>query len=237
MGQIEIFEDAEALSRAAASFFVQASHRALERVGRFSVALSGGSGPKRMFELLATDEYWRAVPWDRTHLFWGDDRAVGPEHELSNYLLAQEAFIHAVPIPEDNVHRIKGELGAQTAAEDYARELMNFFGGETAPSFDLALQGMGGDGHTASLFPGDDALTATNYVAPVFDPPAAPHVDRVTLTYPAFAGSHTALFLVAGPAKRDVLASVLGGDEQYPAARFRAHQVLWFLDKAAAGEE
>lgn len=232
MGQVTIFEDAEALSHAAASFFVQASHRALERNGRFSVALSGGSTPKRMYELLADERYWRAVPWDRTHLFWGDERAVGPDHEHSNYRLAYEAFIQAVPIPEANVHRIKGELGAGAGADDYARELVNFYGG-VLPSFDLALMGLGTDGHTASLFAGSEALDSGGFAAQVPNPPVDPRVDRVTLTFPAFAGAHTALFLVTGENKRGVLAGVLDGDGQYPATRFKAQRVLWYADQAA----
>ncbi|WP_147818934.1 6-phosphogluconolactonase [Salidesulfovibrio onnuriiensis] len=235
MGQVTIFEDAEALSHAAASFFVQASHRALERNGHFSVALSGGPTPKRFYELLADERYWRAVPWDRTHLFWGDDRAVGPEHEHSNYRLAHEAFIRHVPLPEANVHRVRGELGAAAAAEDYSQELVNFFGGDTPPAMDLAIMGIGDDGHTASLFSGSEALAATDYVMPVFDPPAAPRVDRVTLTFPAFAAAHTALFLVTEENKRDVLAGVLNGDPQYPASRFQAQRVIWYAGQAVAG--
>lgn len=235
MGQVEIFEDAEELSRAAASFFVQASHRALERNGRFTVALSGGSTPRRLFELMATERFWRAVPWDRTHLFWGDERAVGPEHEHSNYRMAHETFISKVPVPEANVHRIRGELCAEPAAEDYGRDLMNVFGGGNPPAFDLALMGLGTDGHTASLFPESTALEAPGVVVPVLSPPAVPRIDRITLTFPAFAQSRTALFLVAGADKKNILASVLHGDEQYPAARLKAQEVLWFVDKLAAG--
>lgn len=236
MGHPTVFQDAEALSRAAASFFVRASHRALNRSGRFSVALSGGSTPGRMFELLASDEFWRAIPWDRTHLFWGDDRAVGPDHEHSNYRMAHDRLIRTVPIPGGNIHRIKGEMGAQAAADDYGRDLFNHFGGGNVPAFDLALQGMGGDGHTASLFPGTDALNAEDFVVPVLNPPADPKLDRVTLTFPAFAAARNALFLVTGADKREVLARVLNGDEQYPAARFQARNVLWYVDEKAAGE-
>ena len=240
MADFHVFADAEDLSRAAAELFIELAHRALESRGRFTVALSGGSTPKRLFELLADADHWRAVPWDRTLVFWGDDRAVAPDHEWSNYRLAHDALLAHVPIPEHNILRIKGELGAVDACEDMRRNLVNCFGDKKPPRFDLVLQGMGDDGHTASLFPGTEALDATDWVVPVIDPPANPKVDRVTLTFPVLDNARVALFLAAGKGKREIIREIVNdptAPERYPAARLEAKKTLWYVDAAAFGKE
>lgn len=236
MADFHVFTDTEDLSRAAARYFTALSHTALALRGRFTVALSGGSTPKRLFQILAEPPFAQAVPWDRTIVFWGDDRAVEPDHEWSNYKLAHDHLLAHVPIPEANIMRIKGELGAERAAEDMRRNLVNVFGDSELPRFDLALQGMGNDGHTASLFPGTDALNATDWVVPVFDPPADPAVDRVTLSFPVLNASRVALFLAAGQGKRDLIAEITNdptAPERYPAARLEAEETVWYVDEPA----
>jgi len=233
-----VFADSEELSRAAAELFIACSHAALNDRGRFTVALSGGSTPKRLFEILASEPYWRAVPWDRTFFFWGDDRAVPPDDDQSNYKLAYDALLASVPIPEANILRIRGEKGATAAAEDMRRNLVNTFGDKDIPRFDFLLQGMGEDGHTASLFPGTDALEATDWVVPVIDPPASPKLDRVTLTFPVLNNARTALFLAAGENKQSLIAEIMNDPtaaDRYPAARLEAEDTIWYVDEAAFG--
>lgn len=233
-----VFSDSEELSREAARLFRDLAQQALGLRGRFVVALSGGSTPKRLFEILAEPEFRNAVPWDRVIVFWGDDRAVGPDHEWSNYRLAYETLLAHAPVLEKNVYRIVGEQGAQRAAEDMRRNMVNIFGDQGAPRFDLVLQGMGGDGHTASLFPGTPELESTDWVVPVIDPPADPKVDRVTLTFPVLNAARVALFLAAGVGKRKILNEIINdptAPERYPAARLQAEKTLWYVDEAAFG--
>lgn len=238
MADFHIFTDPEELSQAAARLFIDLSHAALELRGRFIVALSGGSTPKRLFQILGERHNCEAVPWDRTIIFWGDDRAVGPDHEWSNFKLAQDNLLRCVPVKEENVHRIKGELGAEQAAEDMRRNMVNVFGDQETPRFDLALQGMGGDGHTASLFPGTAALDATDWVVPVSAPPANPALDRVTLSFPVLNAARVALFLTAGAGKQTILNEIMNdptAPERYPAARVEAEETAWYVDQAAFG--
>jgi len=238
MADFHVFADAEDLSQAAARLFIELSHRALEERGRFTVALSGGSTPKRLFQILSSEPLWRSIPWDRTLVFWGDDRAVGPDHELSNYKLAYDALLAHVPIPEQNILRIKGELGAIAASEAMRRDLANAFGDREIPRFDFMLQGMGTDGHTASLFPGTESLTATDWVVPVLDPPATPKVDRVTASFSVLNSARVALFLAAGENKQTLVSEIMNdptASERYPAAALEAEETLWYVDEAAFG--
>lgn len=239
MHRVTEFEDAEALNRAAASFFVRESHAALERSGNFCVVLSGGSSPHGLYELLATDRFWRAVPWDRTHVFWADERMVGPDHEWSNYGVARDLLLSRVPVPTANIHRIPGEKGAHDAAQEYRRELVNLFGAGAMPQMDLVLMGMGADGHAASLFPGCPALDSVESVEPVAatnDMPE-PAVDRVTMTLPCLNAANTVLYLVSGADKAATFKAVRDGHESLPAARIRAQRTEWFVDRAALGRK
>lgn len=238
MADFHIFTGPEELSQTAAQLFINCAHKALDLRGRFIVALSGGSTPKRLFQILAEKHNCEAVPWDRTIVFWGDDRAVEPDHEWSNYKLAKEHLLDHVPVHDENILRIKGELGAKQAAEDMRRNMINIFGDKDMPCFDLAIQGMGGDGHTASLFPGTDALDATEWVVPVADPPANPKVDRVTLSFPVINAARIALFLAAGEGKRQLISEIMNdptAPERYPAARVEAEETIWYVDEAAFG--
>lgn len=235
-----VFTDMEELSLAAAALFTDLARRSVEIRGRFTVALSGGSTPGRLFEKLANPPFRDRLPWDRTVIFWGDDRAVPPDHEHSNYRLAHDTLLKHVPVEERAVHRVKGELGADEAARTMLRDLFTVFGDKATPQFDLVLQGMGTDGHTASLFPGTLALEATDWVVPVHDPPANPKVDRVTLTFPVLNNAHTALFLAAGANKQSLITEIRhdqSAGERYPAARLQAESTLWYVDQAAFGTD
>jgi 6-phosphogluconolactonase len=234
--------DAAEVARAAADELVGAAARAVEGRGRFTVALAGGSTPRRLYQLLADgDAPFRArVPWDRTHVFFGDERHVPPSHPESNFRMAREALLEHVPVA--SAHRMRGEEpDAAAAAASYEAELRRFFGVATddpPPRLDLVLLGLGPDGHTASLFPGSAALDERRrwVVAPFVD---ELHAYRITLTLPVLARAREVLFLVSGTAKADALASVFapGGDDPLPpAARVRptTGAAIWIVDRDAA---
>ncbi|MEM1093454.1 MAG: 6-phosphogluconolactonase [Bacteroidota bacterium] len=203
----------------------------------FSIALSGGSTPGPIYQLLATT-YRDVIPWGRVHLFWGDDRFVPHEHPDSNVRLVKETMLdHGIPIPPKHVHPMAGTGRPEAAADAYEAELRRFFG-DREVTFDLALQGIGDDGHTASLFPGTDALGETErWVRVVQAPPYAKVATRLTLTYPLLNASRHVLFLAAGANKQQVLAEVFahGAASGHPASRIEAQETLtWFLDQAAS---
>lgn len=227
--EVRVFEGPGELALAAAQYILGLARNV--DGGNFSLALAGGATPRELYAVLGRDPFAAAMPWDRVHLFWGDERAVPQDNEHSNYPLAAPLL---PLIPDKQVHRVRGELGAEQAAADYAAALEAQFGG--APAFDLVLLGLGGDGHTASLFPGSPALEADSYVAPAPAPDADPRVERVTLTLPALNAARRVAFLVTGRAKAAMVKRVLDG-EDLPAARVRPRdELLWFLDKAAAKE-
>lgn len=236
MAEFHIFTNPEELSQAAARLFIDCAHKAADVRGRFIVALSGGSTPKRLFQILTEDRNGKSIPWDRTLIFWGDERAVPPYHEWSNYKLALDYLLAHVPVLEKNIFRIKGELGAKIAAEDMHQNMLNIFGDQGVPRFDLALQGMGTDGHTASLFPGTKALASTDWVVPVIDPPANPKVDRVSISLPVLNAARLSLFLVAGRGKRQIISEIRNdptAPTRYPAACVEAEKTIWYVDEDA----
>src|SRR5919107_1010752 len=150
---VQVFDDAEGVARAAAETFARLSREAVESRGAFSVALSGGTTPRRVYELLAGEGLRERVPWPSVHVFFGDERTVPPDHAESNYRMANEALLSRVPLPPENVHRIEGVGDAAANASDYESVMRGFFGDAEWPRFDLVFLGMGDDGHTASLFP------------------------------------------------------------------------------------
>jgi 6-phosphogluconolactonase len=237
-----IFADKEAVSGAAAEEFVRTAKEAIAARGRFRVALSGGSTPKRMFELLAEAPFRDQVDWKSVEVFWGDERCVGPDDPESNYRMAREAVLSRVPIPPAQIHRIEAERPDRDgAARDYEATLAKAFGVDASgppPAFDLILLGMGPDGHTASLFPETAALSETRrWVVVNFVPKF--NADRITLTYPVLNAAREVLFLVAGADKAERLAEVLEGPPDYrrlpsQAVRLIGGWLLWFVDKAAA---
>lgn len=241
--KIEIVESVEALTRRAAEEFVNCAEASVRARDRFTVALSGGSTPRSLFQLLVDSgsPFRTRVPWEKCHFFWGDERHVPPDHPDNNYRMAREAMFSKISIAPQNVHRIKTENPvAQKAAEDYAQELRAFFrlAQGQLPRFDLVFLGMGPDGHTASLFPGTDALREQTRLV------AAPWVEkfstyRVTLTAPILNNAGQIIFLIAGSDKAEALREVLQGSYQphlYPAQLIRptAGQLLWLVEKTAA---
>jgi 6-phosphogluconolactonase len=235
-------EDAEGVARAAAEEVVDSAARALAYRGRFTIALAGGSTPRGLYALLADARapFRERIRWDRTHVFFGDERHVPPGHPESNFRMASEALLAHVPVA--SVHRMLGELAsAAAAAEAYETELRRFFAAaadEPPPRLDLVLLGLGPDGHTGSLFPGTDALDERHRWV------TAPYVERqrghrITLTFPVLDRAREVVFLVAGREKAAALAKVLApppGEAPLPAARVRPAGVspLWIVDREAA---
>lgn len=237
-----VFPDIDALSGAALDELLRIMADAVRERGRFAIALSGGRTPEKMYRLWAERERRSArTPWDKVHLFWGDERYVPKDDPLSNYRMTREALIAHVAIPAANVHRVRGPEDFATpeaAAEAYESELRKFFG-SAAPAFDLQLLGLGVEGHTASLFPGSPALEETKRWVMAVEAPANPP-RRLTLTPAVLNQARNAFFLVAGEDKREIIHALRAEPEsqksQYPAGRIRpAGAVLWFLDKAAMG--
>ncbi len=234
--RLEILVDAETLSRRVADWMLEV---AITKDGVFAVALSGGSTPRRLYQLLAGPPYCDKFPWSRTHWFWGDERFVSHDDTLSNYRMAREALLSRAPIPAINIHPIPTEgTTPHEAASAYERELTTFYGAEhldpARPLFDVTLLGLGPDGHTASLFPNAAVLSERDsWVAAVV---GAKSEARITLTYPALESSRNAAFLVAGEEKREALARLRRGDDSLPAARLHPTGTLWiFGDTAAVG--
>lgn len=237
---ISLFEGADRLAEAAAELFVARACRAIESGRQFNVALSGGSTPLRLFRSLAAEPYRDRVSWDRVHLFWGDERSVPPDHPDSNFGAANEALISKLALSEQNVHRIRGEADdPQRAAAEYEAELRRHFGLAAAefPRFDLVYLGMGADGHTASLFPGTEALEERQrlVVAQWVETVSA---HRVTLTCPVFNKAACIVLLVAGGEKAETLREVLESapdPPRYPVQLIRPEngELHWYIDKEA----
>jgi 6-phosphogluconolactonase len=235
---VDIFPDADALARAAAERIVALSAEAVAARERFSVGLSGGSTPRALFRLLVTEEFAPRIDWPRVHVFWGDERCVPPDHPDSNYRMTRETLLDHVPLPEDNICRIRGEIDPQQAAAEYEQVLRVFFSNADTPRFDLLLQGMGDDGHTASLFPGTRALyERTRWVIENYVPKL--EMWRITLTAGAINAAAHVWFLVAGQNKAATLRAVLNGPrhpEKYPAQLIQPTdgELVWMADAAAA---
>lgn len=236
-----VFEDLEALSQAALKELQNIAREAVRRSGRFAIALSGGRTPAKLYSLWAqADARACGVPWDRVHLFWGDERYVDPDDLLSNYRMTREALLSRVPIPEENVHRMPTDCAApEDCAATYEAGMRKFFGA-APPAFDLQLLGIGPEGHTASLFPGSPALEEKLRWVAAVKAPANPR-QRLTLTPVVLNEGRNTWFLVSGADKRQIVQALRREDEEgrdlseYPVARLRpAGRVVWFLDRAAA---
>ena len=235
--KVEISPDKVSLAERFAEWLIA---RYEESTGRFVLNLSGGSTPKSVYELLATEVYRRKFDWQRIHVFFGDERFVPPDHPDSNYRMAREAMLSKVPIPAENVHAVPTTgRDPATGAADYEATLKRFYGKDTLdlarPLFSVTLLGMGDDGHTASLFPGNEALTERGqWVKAVVGAKPEP---RITMTYPVLASSRAVVFLVAGAGKRAMLGRLLDGDRSIPAAQVEtAGDLTVFCDEAALGK-
>ncbi len=231
--RIEEAADPESLARRAAQWI---GGLAAASQGRFAICLSGGSTPRRLYQLLAEHPFRSVMPWDRVHWFWGDERLVPWDDKESNYRMAHEAMLSRAPVPAANIHGIATDGTPEEAAGAYERELKAFYRADVLdparPLFDVQLLGLGPDGHTASLFPGTSLLDVRDrWVAEIVGARPEP---RVTLTYPALESSRHTAFLVAGADKQPMLARVLAGDPALPAARLRpVGSLTWFVDAAA----
>ena len=241
--EIRILADGAAIARRAVQEFVQAAASAVRERGSFNVALAGGSTPKAFYSLLVNDAALRSqVPWDKIHLFFGDERHVAPDHSDSNFRMATEAMISKARLKPEQVTRIKGEYpDADQAALEYEKALREYFklkDGEY-PRFDLVFAGMGNEGHTLSLFPGTKALHADGRIA-VRNWVGKLYTDRITLTAPAASNAAQVIFMVTGADKALALKGVLEGPfepEQLPAQLLQPKngKLLWLADAAAGG--
>ena len=239
--EIRILEDGAAIAKRAAQEFVQAAASAVREKGSFNVVLAGGSTPKALYSLLVNDPTLRSqVPWDKIHLFFGDERHVAPDHPDSNFRMATETLISKSPLKPEQVTRIKGEYpDAARAALEYEKALREYFklkDGEY-PRFDLVLAGMGNEGHTLSLFPGTKALHADGRIA-VRNWVGKLYAERITLTAPAASNAAQIIFMVTGADKAPALKAVLEGPyepEQLPAQLLQPKngKLLWLVDTAA----
>ena len=240
--EVQVYADANSASHASAESFTERARTAMEASGRFAVALSGGNTPRGMYALLAEEPFRSRIPWDRVHLFWGDERCVPPAHPRSNFGMANEAFISRVPIPAANVHRMRGELPPEQGARGYEAELIDFFGAGV-PRFDLVHLGMGDDAHTASLFPFDlDVLRERDQrVCVSLRLPLGEH--RLTLTLPVLNAAERIEFLVLDGERASVVRQVVHGaldPFRLPAQAVRPTdgEPVWMLSEdAAAGLE
>lgn len=236
--QIKVLSDVSAIAIEAAERIVAAHQAAIEALGEFSLVLSGGSTPKKLYELLATDAYREQIDWTKVKIFFGDERCVPPEHADSNYRTARLALLSEVRIPGDNIYRMRGEIDPETAAIEYGKLLKEQFG-DSGP--DLTLLGMGEDGHTASLFPHTTALKETkhrcvsNYVEKL-------KAWRITMTAPFINRSAEVMVLAAGKDKASRLVDVLEGPQKpddFPIQLIQplSGRMTWLMDAAAAGME
>jgi 6-phosphogluconolactonase len=246
--RILVARNLDELSRYAAELFVTLSQRAGDVEGeRFTVALAGGETPRRLYALLASADYATQVPWERVHVFWGDERHVQPDDPASNYRMAYDELLSRVPIPPENVHRMRAELpDAHEAARTYEDDLRGFFGLQPGalPRFDLVLLGLGADGHTASLFPRTDADRPEGPIGEHLV--AAPWVEklnayRLTLTPRVLNNADVVVFLVSGEGKAAMVHAVLEGPlhpDLLPAQLIAPTHgtLLWLVDQAAAAQ-
>lgn len=238
---LQVFKNKDAVARGAADVFVGLAPQPHGSRRPFRVALAGGTTPQALYALLASAEYRNRVAWEQVWFFFGDERAVPPDHPDSNYRVANDALFRPLDISGKNIYQMKADMpDLDAAAADYERELHSAFEGARVPHFDLIFLGMGPDGHTASLFPGSPALAeCARLVVPVTDTPKPPP-RRLTLTIPVLNAARFVLFMATGADKAQALYEVLKGTaspDQYPAKYVRPgpERLAWFVDEAAGG--
>lgn len=240
-GEAWVVADPEALAREAAALVINTLHVAVTTRGFASIALSGGSTPKRMGELFTEEPYFSQMPWPSIEFFWGDERTVPLESDESNAGVAMRTFLERVPIDPDRVHPWQTDIDPVAAAANYATLLGERLPIERLfPRFDLVLLGMGDDGHTASLFPYTEALNESDRWA-VANPVEKLNTIRLTLSAPTINNARMVVFLLAGAGKADRLAEVIDGPsdpDRLPSQRIRPHngRLIWLVDEAAAAE-
>jgi 6-phosphogluconolactonase len=206
----------------------------------FRVSLSGGSNPKTLYGLLASDDFRKRFPWPKVEWYWGDERFVPYDHPESNYRMTREAMLAKAPVPPENIHPVPADGTPEEAASRYERTLQAAYGGAVLdparPLFDITLLGLGSDGHTASLLPDDPVLRERKrWVAAVSH---GRREVRITMTYPVIESSRQVAFLVAGREKATIFSAIRTGGRQVPAARVNpVGELIWFVDRTAAGED
>ena len=234
--RVEVWRDLSELSARGAELFASLAQESVNAIGRFTVALSGGSTPKALYQLLALDEMRARVPWQQTHVYWSDERAVPPHNEQSNYRMAHDALLAHVPVPAEQVHRMRGEDEPESAAREYEAILRQNFGAGD-PRFCLILLGLGEDGHTASLFPHSPALLDDEHLV------AAPYVEkfaahRLTFTPRLINNAANIIFLVSGKSKSKALRTILeenADPRAWPASMVHPTNgnLIWLVDEEA----
>jgi 6-phosphogluconolactonase len=236
--KIIIKDDPSILANRAIEIFVAEAGRAVDESGRFAVALSGGSTPREMNKMLAEGPYRLNIPWRKTHIFWVDERCVPQDSRASNFGVAKKDFITAVPIPETQVHPMKCESSPRESANKYEQVLRDYFSLTSGgmPRFDLIYLGIGTDGHTASLFPGHQALNETEKLVTAVKG-GKPNVARITMTLPLLNQARHIVFLIVGTAKARTIQTILEDEKTHlPAQKIRPlkGEITWLLDRSAA---
>lgn len=240
MTRFTVLSSPGAVAEATADRFVDAAQRAIEERGIFRVALSGGSTPKEVYPLLLEPGRIDAVDWSRVEFFWGDERSVPPDHPESNFGVAYGMLISQLPnVRPDRIHRMPAEApDLDAAALSHESELRLAFGarGAEPPAFDLIWLGMGPDGHTASLFPGSEALDETErWVVPNWAP--SQETWRMTFTFPLINAAREVIIVATGEEKEDVFHAAQAGESDLPVERVAGDHVEWIVDEACAGHE
>jgi 6-phosphogluconolactonase len=234
---IKIYENVEALSVAVAELFLEKACLAVAERGRFIVSLAGGQTPRNIYEILGKPPYSTNIPWQKVHVFWGDERYVMLDDIRSNQLMGRKAFLDHVPIPQEQIHPILCKSSPQQAAQEYEQVIASTFLQEK-PQFDFIFLGLGSDGHTASLFPNTPILNETDHwVGHVYLPEQDSH--RVTLTAPLINQGKTIVFLVTGDNKAEIVHEVLEGpldSQRLPSQMIAPQQgdLYWFMDRGAS---
>ncbi len=236
--KIIVKDDPDHLAQEAAKLFFEAALENVRKKGVFTVAVSGGSTPRRMHRLLAREPYLSEAPWDKTHLFWVDERCVSYSHQYSNYGAAKKDLINNIPIPDENVYPMPVESSSEIGSVAYQAKLIDFFNLEQGglPQFDLIILGIGKDGHTASLFPGQRVLDEKERLV-VSVKGGNPEVSRLTMTLPVLNNAREILILVSGEQKAETLKTVLESDQVLlPVQRVRPNRgnLKWLIDRDAA---
>jgi 6-phosphogluconolactonase len=238
--QVRIFDSPQALFDGAADEFAARAHRAIASSGRFTVSLSGGSTPKALYSELAGPKF-ASLPWNKIFFFWGDERHVPPSSLDSNYRMVNNALLSKVPVPPENIFRVRAEQkDADAVAQEYEKVVSEFFQLKPGqfPRFDLVLLGLGPDGHTASLFPGSKGLKETQRIF-IANRVERMDTDRLTFTYPVLNAAACDMFLVSGEGKKEKIRQILEEHQDFPATKVdpKNGELLWFVDAAAAAKK
>ncbi len=233
MHEVVVAKDREAVAELAAGFIAKIAGRYEDST--FNLSLSGGRTPVLLYEKLAAEPLIEELPWKNTHIWWGDERVVGPDDPASNYRMARESLLERVPVPDGQIHRIRGELGAEEAASRYRDELLQNLG--TQPRFNLCVLGVGADGHTASIFPEHfKKLKIGEPVAVTYG--GVPEVERVTITFDLINACDQIAVLAQGKDKAEIMQRILMGDPTVPASHIEPiggeERLHFFLDSEAA---